>query len=63
MKLTIIEVGSRGMLADEAFNGLKEAIEALRKEFTFLCLQSIRNMILGSFNMCILISMLVLKNV
>ena len=42
VKLITIEVGSRGMLKDEVFNELREAIEAPRKAFTILCLQIIR---------------------
>ena len=51
VKLITIEVGSRGMLEDEAFNELGEAIEAPRKAFTILCLQIIRATILESFNL------------
>ena len=50
VKLITTEVGSRGMMEDEAFNELREAIEAPRKVFTILCLQIIRATILESFN-------------
>ena len=50
VKLITIEVGSRGMLEVDAFNELREALEALRKAFTILCLIIFRATILVTFN-------------
>ena len=50
VKLITLEVGSRGMLGDANINDLREAIEATTKEFSSLCLQAIREAIVGSFS-------------
>ena len=48
--LLTIEVGSRGMLGVSDFDAMKKAINASRKDYTDLCLQTIRTAILGSFD-------------
>ena len=48
--LITMEVGSRGMLSEDDMTQLKEAFDALAKEFTSLCLRAIRAAILGSFS-------------
>ena len=48
-ELITVEVGSRGMLGDSVFEGLKEATNASTKDISTLCLQTIRAAILGSF--------------
>ena len=49
-ELLTIEVGSRGMLGVSDFDAMKKAINASRKDYTDLCLQTIRTAILGSFD-------------
>ena len=45
--LITIEVGSRVMVSDDDFDGLKQALNAPRKDFTHLSLNTIRATIMG----------------
>ena len=46
--LITVEVGLRGMLGESDLAALREAIDALRKDLSDLCLHVIRTTILGS---------------
>ena len=49
-RLITAEIGSRGMLGNGNFDGLKEAIKAPRKEFIDLSPKTIKTAIMGFFS-------------